>query len=231
MTQMGLRDFLFPKTVFNKHSEFNGDVKVIKVLGTTKLIFGGGVQSLKYDSPGIEKQYWGMAAKLITTEVGTARSILVLGLGGGTIQKFLAQAFRNATITSVEIDPVVIEAARKHFDLGAIPNHTILQADCFEVLKNPLAFGIKSIFDVILVDINEAGLITKVPEHPDYFSQLSDMLLPKGLVVFNFLVSKENAEKGHQLKSLVEKYFSEVRVELVKNPALADNWIIFGRKL
>ncbi len=229
MTGMSVLDYFLPKIVFKTHSDYNGEVKVVKVMGATKLIFGGGVQSLKYDSPNIGTQYWGQAVKLIKDSVKDAKSILVLGLGGGTIQHFLAKAYPGVEITSVEIDPVVIEVAKKYFDLDAIPNHKVLQANCFELLKDPKAFNLQKEFDVILVDINEKGLFSKVPVNTDFLKHISDLSVMGGFVAFNFIVSKNDGTKGTDLLNIIRDYFSGVTVLKVKNVALADNWLIYGR--
>jgi len=42
------------------------------------------------------------------------KSVLVVGLGGGTIPAFLRQRFPDLVIDAVELDPVVVEVAKSH---------------------------------------------------------------------------------------------------------------------
>ncbi|MEK7595505.1 MAG: methyltransferase domain-containing protein [Patescibacteria group bacterium] len=226
---MSFLDYLMPKTLYKTWSAHSGEVKIFRMFGVTKLIFGGGVQSLKHDSPGIFRQYWGEAARLITHNVKQAKSILILGLGGGTIQYLLAKAYPGVKITSVEIDPAVIDAAKKYFDLDEISNHIVVQADCFDLLENPQAFNIYEKFDVILVDVNEKGLLSKVPAKTNYLKELSNLLASGGFIAFNFIVSQKDNSKGGILLDLVRTSFPHVSVLKVKNPAFADNWIFYDK--
>src|SRR5258708_23632109 len=49
----------------------------------------------------------------------TARKILMLGLGGGSISTYLGRFMPEAAITTVDIDPGVITSAKTYFDLRA----------------------------------------------------------------------------------------------------------------
>src|SRR5512138_2053128 len=51
-----------------------------------------------------------------------ADSVLMLGLGGGSIARMLLAARPTMTIDAVEIDPAVEEIARKFFQVEAFPN-------------------------------------------------------------------------------------------------------------
>lgn len=48
--------------------------------------------------------------------IDNPRSILIIGLGGGTMSNTLHQLYPEATITNVEIDPAVVKVAREYFD-------------------------------------------------------------------------------------------------------------------
>ena len=47
----------------------------------------------------------------------TPKKILMLGLGGGSISTYLGRFMPEAAITTVEIDPGVINAAKTYFGL------------------------------------------------------------------------------------------------------------------
>ena len=59
---------------------------------------------------------------------GGLRTLLDLGLAGGTIVHDFRVQRPEVAITGVEIDPVVLELARRHFDLDG-PNLTAVEAD------------------------------------------------------------------------------------------------------
>lgn len=110
-------DGLFPKVVCRGNSEFNKDIKVIKVGKTTKLMVDGIVQSINNDSRFAKRKVWGQVVKIISKEKPGAQRILLLGMGGGTMVHMLNKAFSNLDITSVGIDQVIVDLAYKYFGM------------------------------------------------------------------------------------------------------------------
>ncbi|MBI5005593.1 MAG: fused MFS/spermidine synthase [Nitrosomonadales bacterium] len=58
-----------------------------------------------------------MAVLLLREESRFPRNVLLIGLGAGSLAKFLYRHCPSACITAVEIDARVAEAARRHFEL------------------------------------------------------------------------------------------------------------------
>ncbi|MFZ2202515.1 MAG: methyltransferase domain-containing protein, partial [Microgenomates group bacterium] len=74
-------------------------------------------------------------------------SILLLGLGGGSVIKYLRRRYPRARLTAVEIDPVMIEIARKHFQIDSVKNLKIVNQDAVAFIKKA-----KEHYSLILVD-------------------------------------------------------------------------------
>ncbi len=121
-------------------SKINGTVKVKKYLWETSVWVGGYQQS----GP-LVKVVWQKALENVTE---IPKNVLILGLGCGIAAKLISKKFPNALIMGVEIDPVMIEAGKKYFDLRKIKNLKIICADAKIFLKKN-----KQKFDLILVDI------------------------------------------------------------------------------
>lgn len=51
------------------------------------------------------------------------KSVLVLGLGGGALCTYLHQAYPHFKVDGVEIDPIMVELAKKYF--GFKPNENL----------------------------------------------------------------------------------------------------------
>jgi spermidine synthase len=62
-----------------------------------------------------------MASLLMRVEKDFPQNVLLIGLGAGSLTKFLYQHYPTASLTIVEIDPRVIDVARKHFELPDDP--------------------------------------------------------------------------------------------------------------
>lgn len=69
-----------------------------------------------------------LAAPILALPPERRRSVLILGLGGGTVARLARALAPRARIVGVEIDPAVIDAARQHFGLDTLGVETV-QAD------------------------------------------------------------------------------------------------------
>ncbi len=88
-----------------------------------------------------------LAAPLLLLAPERRRSVLVLGLGGGSAARVVRALAPNAVITGVEYDADVVAAARKHFALDELHIEVIV-ADARDFLRSE-----KRSFDFIIDDI------------------------------------------------------------------------------
>jgi len=63
---------------------------------------------------------------------GRPRRVLMVGLGGGTFTTLVHRALPDVTIDAVEIDPVVVAAARAHFGLHDDERYRVHVADAVD---------------------------------------------------------------------------------------------------
>jgi spermidine synthase len=104
----------------------------------------------------------------------------MLGLGGGSIPTYLGRFMPDMTITTVEIDPGVITAAKTYFGIRETPRMRYRDGDA-RVLLNRNADR----YDLILVDAYRGGY---VPIHlltREFYTLLKQRLAPGGAVAFN----------------------------------------------
>ena len=112
----------------------------------------------------------------------------VLFVGGGAFtgpKNFLA-VYPDVSIDVIEIDPDVIDVAKKYFDLQDDPRLQIFNDDA---RKHLTAFDKK--YDIIILD---AYASTYVPYHlmtHEFFQTLEERLEPDGVIVSNFIGSIE----------------------------------------
>src|ERR1044071_1480081 len=55
--------------------------------------------------------------------------VLMIGLGGGSTQRAYQHYYTNTSIQSAELDPVVVDVAKKYFNVTESPRHKILNED------------------------------------------------------------------------------------------------------
>ena len=108
------------------------------------------------------------------------RRFLVVGLGGGTLPMFLRKYYPNATIDAVDIDPEVVNVAKKFFGFredGLMNAHVADGRQFIERLRQP--------YDVIFLD---AFGSSSVPAHlttQEFLQAVRRAVMPRGVVVGN----------------------------------------------
>ncbi|MDO6425656.1 fused MFS/spermidine synthase [Thalassotalea sp. 1_MG-2023] len=117
------------------------------------------------------------------------KSVLIIGLGGGTMSNILHQLYPDARIKNVEIDPAVIKVAREYFDFYENEHVTSKVQDGRIFIKRA---GLKKEqYDWIILDAFNGDYI---PEHlltKEFLEETKKLLSPKGVLAANtFSISK-----------------------------------------
>ncbi|HYC37175.1 MAG TPA: fused MFS/spermidine synthase [Usitatibacter sp.] len=116
-------------------------------------------------------------------------SVLQVGLGAGSITRFLHRHRPSARLTVVEISPEVVAIARRHFRLPEESERLhIVVAEGHEHLA-----GLARRFDFIVVDAfdsrGRSGMLDSVP----FYLNCRARLRPGGIVAFNLLTRSRGA--------------------------------------
>lgn len=109
------------------------------------------------------------------------QEVLMIGLGGGSLAKFIRKQRPQTCITAVEIDPRVIAAARTHFELP--PDDaalTVVEADgALYMRQHPTSA------DVILLDGFDSGNQVAALATQTFYAACRRALRPGGVLVVN----------------------------------------------
>ena len=111
----------------------------------------------------------------------TPQEVLMIGLGGGSLAKFIRKQRPQTRITAVEIDPRVIAAARTHFELPPDDEMlSVIEADgALYVRQHPDSA------DVILLDGFDAGNQVEALATQSFYAACRRVLRPGGVLVVN----------------------------------------------
>lgn len=127
------------------------------------------------------------------------RAILLVGLGGGSLAKFLLHHYPDCHMDVVEPRGDVVQVAREHFALPDDPRMRIHAADGLSFLND--APSDLSGYDLVLVDAyDHTGLAPSVTQ-PDFFAAARDRLGPQGILAIN-LSRSQKALYRQALRSL-----------------------------
>lgn len=116
-------------------------------------------------------------------------SVLVVGLGGGTIPVLLAELYPDADIKVVEIDPAVITVAKTYFDFFETDKLTVDAVDARVYIKR--AKLRKQKYDLVILDAFTGEYI---PEHlmtAEFLQETKDLLTENGVLIANTFSSSK----------------------------------------
>lgn len=111
------------------------------------------------------------------------RRVLMIGLGGGSLAKFIYHRFPQAQITAVEVNPRVVAVARQLFALP--PDDARLEVvvgDGVEYLNSPARAGR---YDVLMIDGYDGESQVAALATSAFYAECARVLSPDGVTVVN----------------------------------------------
>lgn len=111
------------------------------------------------------------------------RSVLVLGLGAGSIVALLRRRHGvRAPIVGVEHDPEVLRLAHEHFGLGGWRDLDVVVADAATFVAEHARQ-----FDLIVVDLFVDSVVPASCRTPEFLASLRERLASGGLLLWNVI--------------------------------------------
>lgn len=219
-----------PRVIYKTHSDINGDIEVLQEGNTRRLRVNNVTQSINFDSPLAQQMCWGWMVEIIKGEQPDLKSILILGLGGGTVQHLVAAEFPGVYIVSVDIDPVMVDVASKYFNVDKIPNHKILIEDACRIIVEPEEFelGFRS-FNAVVVDIYCGMDYPELGKSGNFLSHVAKMTMKEGLVMINRVYLEDYQRDVDIFVDQVENFLRDVKTVVVPGKTNADNMLIYGK--
>jgi len=168
--------------------------------GMRKLLVNGSVQSGRYI-----QSLWKEAFRAFGISSLEWQKVLVLGVGGGTVMELLHGQFPKAHITGVDIDPVIIDIAKKYFLTGNLGYVDFAVADAKEyVVKNT------SKFDCLIIDIFIGNAVPEFVKTMSFITSCKQRLSQNGVVCINYLQDREYKEKSKEFHQVLRSMFPKV---------------------
>lgn len=178
------------KILEERESEYNGHLRVLRTWGMGTYIQAGGLTQ----SGGIVESIWKQTLKKINEKKINAKSILILGLGGGTLAKLLCKKYPNAKITGIEIDPIMIEFGRKYLNLDEY-NIDIKIADATDYTLY------SNCYDLVVVDTYLGDKFVDIAGSEPSMSKLT---------IFNRLFYKNKKKEALKFEKKLKKIYQKV---------------------
>ncbi len=169
-----------------------------------------------------------MVAALALTQEPTRG--LILGHGGGSLAKWLAQVHPDLELDVVEFDPVVVRMAEEYFNYSPPANHHVVVKDGRAFLRRT-----SNMYDVIWIDAFARHMIPFHLTTAEFFQLVRDRLKPKGVVAVNLASSGEGGDeaRAQAVVQTMRQAFPKLETYGVKGPwksgpTKAENLIFLG---
>jgi spermidine synthase len=146
--------------------------------------------------------------------------VLIVGLGGGAMVRFLEEHEPVLAIDAVDIDPVVVDIAQRYFGTRQSERVRLLAADGYDFIRES-----PDLYDVIYMDVflrpsdetDAAGAPLRIKDAPFYVA-MRERLTPNGVVAFNLLPHPRREADVEELRQVFPQvYVFHVESEL--------NWV------
>ncbi len=135
-----------------------------------------------------------------TQEDSKTLRFLVVGLGGAGLSNALAHLYPESSITSIEIEPAVVEAAKRFFFYKESERHVTVIDDARHFLEND-----HSEYDVIYLDAFDGSEVPETLRTVEFLSLLDQRLKPRGAVIANVHLVPQEASQRYR-RSLGEVF-------------------------
>jgi spermidine synthase len=149
-----------------------------------------------------------IAAAALMRSAGPPKSLLMLGLAGGTSLRVLRHLLPDCHFTAVDIDSEIVGLAREHMDLDAL-DIDIHLADAYPWLAENTRR-----FDVVFDDIYLAGktdVFRPQAWNPELMEHLRRAIAPDGLLAVNLVTGKGHRRMQSATRRVLRDHFGPVR--------------------
>lgn len=179
-----------PRVIYEGDSEFNHLLVEEDGRGVRSLFFerGGATQSaIRLGRPLDLQLAYSKSAMVALGLVPEPRRILIVGLGGGAMPMFLRALYPGALIEVVDIDPKVLEVARRYFGFREDEKLKAVVADGRAYLE-----AAEPGYDLIFLDAYGRSQIPRHLATVEFLAAVLKKLGPRGAVVGNVWSGESN---------------------------------------
>lgn len=149
-----------------------------------------------------------IAASALLRPDGPPKSMLMLGLAGGTAFRTVRHLLPECSLTAIDIDAGIVELAREHMDLDAL-GIEVITADAYAWLE-----GNRRTFDVVFDDIYLAGKTDVFRPRSwdvELLGNLRRAVAPGGLLAVNLVTGRGHRTMQSHTRRLLCDAFPQVR--------------------
>lgn len=211
-----LLSYLYPITKKIK-SDYSGDLEITWYNGKKHL----NTKNATYSYGSLQRI---LKFGLDKIEVSKVNSVLLLGLGGGSVIETLHEEFGyQKSIVAVDIDSKIIEIAKNEFNLKQDKNLTIICEDALQFMKSN-----SQKFDLIIIDLFIDITVPKEFLAIPFWEDVLKSSSTNGTILFNASLEKT---KSNALQNVIVYLKSHVYTIEVYEKVNNTNTLIIAKGL
>ena len=195
-----LLSYIYPITK-KVHSEFSGILEITWYNGKKHL----NTKNANYSYGSLQKI---LKFGLEKIDLKKVNSVLLLGLGGGSVVETLRKDFNySKSILAVDIDSAVIEIAKNEFNHKADAHLEIICGDALEFMKI-----YPEQFDLIIIDLFIDILVPKEFLSISFWEHILNASSTNGVILFNASLEKTKSNSLNEVIDYLKahKYQTEI---------------------
>ena len=209
------------ETVHTSHQS----LEIWKSANATEFRVEGAVHASFHRSRFLTGLAWDMiAAAALLAESRPPRSVLMLGLAGGTAFRILRHLLPDCRLTAVDIDPEIVDLARRHMELDTLGIEVII-GDAYPWLAEN-----RRRFDVVIDDIYLAGKTDVFrPRMWDrrLLQCLRSAVAPGGVLAVNLVTGQGHRTMQSHTRKILRTAFPVVRT--IQTAGAMNEVLVAGR--
>ena len=200
------------------------DLQIWKSRLATEFRVAGAVHAFYHRRRFLTGLVWDMlaAAALLGSRV-EPRSVLMLGLAGGTSLRTLRHLLPTCRFTAIDIDGEIVRLARRHMALDATGVEVAI-GDAYQWLRRN-----RRTFDVVVDDIYLAGrtdVFRPQAMNRDLLQTLRRSVAPGGILAVNLVTGPGHRTAQSAIRRILRDNFAQVRS--VTSPEAMNEVLVAG---
>ena len=194
--------YLFPQTLVKTGSVYNRHIRVNLERGKPKLLVNGARESGTFIQ-GLWEYAFG---NLPMPAPKTVRSILVIGVAGGTVIHMLRDKYSKASITGVDIDQTMIDIGKHYFGLSSMPRLRLVCADAQKFVRKRQAKP----YDIVVLDIYIGEILPDFLVSAAFQRAVKSLFHKSGSLFINYEHALGYEAKAQSLEHILRKLYGDV---------------------